>query len=142
MMADGRAPHGEEGYGDGLESEPTTMMLVTTGRISGLPHTVVVRFVLSDGAYFVIGGGGRSDWFVNALASKAAKVRLGGRTQTVECEQFFDLDLVRRLFGRKYGPAIVKEWYSSSEIRSLMLTPTALPHTEIGSETNFLAGTN
>jgi hypothetical protein len=142
MKADRRTSHGEEGYGDGSASEPATMRLVTTGRTSGLPHTVVVRFVFSGGAYFVVGGDGRSDWFVNALASRAAKVRISDYVQTVACEQFFDTDLVRGLFARKYGPGIVKEWYSSSKIRSLMLTPTALPHHERGSGTNFSAGTN
>jgi hypothetical protein len=142
MTADRRTPQGEEGYSNGFASEPATMRLVTIGRTSGLPHTVVVRFVFSGGAYFVIGGGGRSDWFMNALASNAAKVRLGDYEQTVECEQFFDMDLVRRLFARKYGPKIVKEWYSSSKIRSLRVTPTALPHPERGSGTNFFAGTN
>jgi hypothetical protein len=142
MTADRGAPHGEEGYGNGSASEPATMRLVTTRRTSGLTHTVVVRFVFSDGAYFVIGGGGRSDWFVNALASRAAKVRLGDYVQSVVCEQFFDTDLVRRLFARKYGPEIVEEWYSSSKIRSLMLTPTAIPIPERGSGTDLWAGTN
>jgi len=142
MTADRRTPHGEVRYGNGFESEPATMRFVTTGRTSGLPHTVVVRFVFSDGAYFLIGGGGRSDWFINALASKAAKVRLGDYVQTVACEQFFDTELVRRLFARKYGPGIVKEWYSSSKIRSLILTPTAIPHPERGSGTDFWAATN
>jgi hypothetical protein len=142
MTADRRTQHGEEGYGNGFASEPATVRLVTTGRTTGLPHAVVVRFVSSDGVYFVIGGGGRSDWFDNALASKEAKVRLGDRVQAVECEQFFDMDLVRGLFARKYGPGIVKEWYSSSEIRSLVLRPTALPDAERGSDANFLAGTN
>src|ERR1700730_1912215 len=102
MTPDTRTPRGEEEYGNEFASEPATMRLVTTGRRSGLPHTVVVRFVFSDGAYFVIGGGGRSDWFINALASKAVKVRLGDYVQTVMCEQYFDTDLVRGLFARKY----------------------------------------
>jgi hypothetical protein len=142
MTPDTRTPHGEEEYGNEFASEPATMRLVTTGRRSGLPHAVVVRFVLSDGAYFVIGGGGRSDWFINALASKAAKVRLGDYVQTVACEQYFDTDLVRGLFARKYGPGIVEEWYPSSKIRSLMLTPTVIPHPERDSGTNFRGVTN
>jgi len=128
MTADRRTSHGEEGYASGFASEPATMRLVTTGRTSGLPHTVVVRFVFSDRAHLVLAGGGRSDWFVNALASRTATVRLGDYAQAVACERFFDTDLVRRLFARKYGPEIVEEWYSSSKIRSLRLTPTAAPH--------------
>jgi hypothetical protein len=117
----------ERGVGNGSLTERTTLRLITTGRTSGLPHTVIVRFVFSEGAYLVMGGGGKSDWFLNALASKGGKVRLGDYVQTFACEQFFDKDLVRKLFRKKYGPGIVKEWYSGSQTRSLKLTPTAPP---------------
>ncbi len=109
------------------KSEPGTMEVVTTGRTTGLPHIAIVRFVHSDGAYLVMGGGRKSDWFLNALKSKSAIVRLGDSFQTVRCEEFPDSDLVRRLFTGRYGAETVKEWYSAPEIRSLKLTPTALP---------------
>jgi hypothetical protein len=105
--------------------EPTTLRLTTIGRTTGLPHVVIVRFVFSEGAYFVIGGGRKSDWLLNALAGKSGKVRLGGNVQNVACEPFFDEDLVRRPLTKKYGSAIVKEWYSDHETRSLKLTPKA-----------------
>jgi hypothetical protein len=106
--------------------EPPTLKLITTGRTTGLPHIVIVRFVFYEGAYFVMGGSSKSDWFLNALVSRGGKVRQGHYVQTVACEQFFDKDLVRKLFRKKYGPGIVKEWYSGSQIRLLKLTPTAL----------------
>jgi hypothetical protein len=119
----------ERGVGSRSLIEPTTLKLITTGRTSGLPHTVIVRFVFSEGVYFVMGGGRKSDWFLNALASKGGKVRVGDHVQTVACEQFFDKDLVRKLLRKKYGSGIVKEWYSGSQTRSLKLTPTAPPAT-------------
>jgi len=125
-------PKGERGRGDTSGREPATLRLITVGRTSGLPHTVVVRFVFFEGAYFVIGGGRKSDWFVNALANKEGKVRLGDRAQAVACEQFFDMGLVRRLFTVKYGPGVVKEWYSGAQTRSLKLRPTANPQTREG----------
>src|SRR5450759_4348266 len=72
-----------------------------------------------------MGAGRKSDWFLNALASKSAKVRLGEYVQTVASEEFFDPDLVRRLFTRKYGARIVKDWYSGPNTRSLRLAPLA-----------------
>jgi len=129
MVADKTIPRKKEGQGSRFAIEPATLRLITTGRTTGLPHTVIVRFVVSEGAYFVIGGGRKSDWFINALASKGGKVSLGDHVQTVECEQFFDKDFVRGLFTQKYGSRIVKEWYSSSQSSSLKLTPTAPPVT-------------
>jgi hypothetical protein len=103
---------------------PDTVEVVTTGRATGRPHVAIVRFVLSDGAFLVMGGGRKSDWFLNALSSKSALVRHGDSSQAVRCEEFPDSDLVRRLFAKRYGVKTVEEWYSAPEIRSLKLTPT------------------
>jgi SAM-dependent methyltransferase len=107
----------------GLVLEPSTLKLVTTGRTSGLPHIAMMRFAFSEGTYFVIGGSRRSDWFLNALANKTAKVRLGDTSQPVACEHFADIDLVRALFARKYGPRVVRDWYSGPLSSALKLTP-------------------
>jgi hypothetical protein len=127
--ADGTMSHRDGAPHQGFAREQETLRLITTGRTTGLPHTVIVRFVFSERAYFVIGEGDKSDWFVNALASKEGKVRLAGHAEAVTCEEFSDIGSVRRLFERKYGPAIVKEWYSNSQVRSLRLTPTPPPPT-------------
>jgi SAM-dependent methyltransferase len=125
MVADEVLLQGGGKEGDRPQLEPTTLKLITTGRTTGLPHIAVVRFVLSDGAYFVIGGSRRSDWFLNAIASGTGKVRIGEAVQAATCEEFSDLDAVRRLFTKKYGSRIVKEWYSGPLSRALKLTPTA-----------------
>ncbi|HVB95814.1 MAG TPA: hypothetical protein VND41_04345 [Nitrososphaerales archaeon] len=113
----------------GSAREPETLRLITTGRTTGLPHAVIVRFVFYEGAYFVIGEGDRSDWYVNALVRKEGKVMLAGHPEAVACEAFSDIGLVRRLFEGKYGPGVVKEWYSKSQVRSLRLTPAPPPPT-------------
>ena len=103
---------------------------------------MVVRFAFHEGAYFVMGGGGRSDWFANALASKSGRLVAGGRAEVVAVEQFYGLDLVKGLFAKKYGIPTVKEWYSDPKIRSLKLTPVeACPASPGGEDTSDHART-
>jgi deazaflavin-dependent oxidoreductase (nitroreductase family) len=57
--------------------------LITTGRVSGRPHTVEMWFAPGDdGAtiYCLSGGGERSDWVKNLRASPALRVRIAGTT--------------------------------------------------------------
>jgi SAM-dependent methyltransferase len=115
--------------GNGPQLEPTTLKLITTGRASGLPHIAIVRFVFFQGAYYVIGGSRRSDWFLNAIASRSVKVRMGGSVQATDCEEYVDVEMVRRLFSKKYGARTVKDWYSGPQSSALKLTPTtAMTH--------------
>ncbi len=123
-VADKIMLQGEEEV-DRPKLEPTTLKLITAGRTSGLPHIAIMRFAVSDGAYFVMAGSGRSDWFLNARASRSGKVRIGDSVQAMACEEFNDGDFVRQLFTKKYGARIVKDWYSGPQTRSLKLTPTA-----------------
>ncbi len=106
------------------EWEPSTLKIITVGRTTGLPHVAIVRFVFSEGAYFVIGGTRKSDWFLNALATKGGKVRIGDSVQSAACEEYFDTQAVRRLFAKKYGNRIVNDWYSGHQSAALKLTPT------------------
>jgi hypothetical protein len=108
---------------DGVEEDLSMVKVITSGRKSGFPHIAKVRFVISEGAYLVMGAGLRSDWFRNALASKSASVRDGHSLLAVTCEEFLDEMEVKRLFAEKYGAAVLDAWYSGTEIRSLKLTP-------------------
>ncbi len=99
-----------------------TLKLLTTGRKSGLPHVVMLRFVFSRGNFFVIPGKHRSDWILNAVASGEATVRLGDYSQSVKCELFSNLKEISDLFIRKYGERVVADWYSDSG-SCLMLIP-------------------
>lgn len=108
-------------------SEPATLKLVTKGRFTGLPHIAVMRFAVSDGCFFVMAGNRRSDWFLNALAAGRARLRVLETVQEAACEEFPDAEAARRLFARKYGARVVKDWYSGEESRALKLTPTSAP---------------
>ena len=112
---------------DGQEKDEGMVKVITTGRKSSLPHIAKIRFVLSDGAYLVMGAGLKSDWFLNALTSKSARVRDGRSLLAVTCEEFLDERKVRQLFAEKYGTDVLDAWYSGPEIRSLKLTPIGFP---------------
>ena len=113
-----------EGEGGAPRLEPITLKLITTGRTTGIPHIAMVRFAFSGGVYYVMGAGRKSDWFLNAVASGKAKVRLGDYLQTADCEEYLDKEKVRQLYTKKYGNRIVKDWYSAPQSRALKLTPT------------------
>ncbi|MDA4114997.1 MAG: nitroreductase/quinone reductase family protein [Thaumarchaeota archaeon] len=123
-MADETLVQGRREEGDLPRFEPATLKLITTGRTTGLPHIAIVRFVSLKGAYLVIGGSRKSDWFLNALAGGSVKVRMGDSVQGATCEEFADIETVRRLFSKKYGARIVRDWYSGEQSSALKLTPT------------------
>ena len=125
-MADETLIQGRMEESDVPQFEPTTLKLITTGRTTGLPHIAVVRFVFSQGAYYVIGGSRKSDWFLNALAGGSVKVRMGESVQAAKCEEFADIETVRRLFTKKYGARTVRDWYTGPRSGALKLTPTTV----------------
>jgi len=126
-VADETLIQGRREESDGPKFEPTTLKVITTGRKTGLPHIAIVRFVFSQGAYLVIGGSRRSDWFLNALAGGSVKVRIGDSVQAANCEEFADIETIRRLFSKKYGARTVRDWYSGPESSALKLAPTSAP---------------
>ncbi len=100
-----------------------TLKLVTRGRKTGLSHIALMRFVNSQGVFFVISGREKSDWAINALATKEAVVRLGDFAQVVSCERHLNREEVIGLFRKKYGKRVVSEWYASSQL-CLRLVPS------------------
>lgn len=64
--------------------------LTTRGRVSGTPHEIEIWFAVNDSTIYMLSGGGeRSDWVKNILATPAVHVRVGplelsGRGRTVE----------------------------------------------------------
>ena len=95
---------------------PQTLKLLTRGRKSGLPHIAIVRFVLSNGVYYVVAGKRRSDWALNAIVSGEATIRIGDYSQQVKCEVFSDREEVLTLFAQRYGRRTVADWYADSEV--------------------------
>jgi ubiquinone/menaquinone biosynthesis C-methylase UbiE len=87
-----------------------------------------VRFVLREGAFFVLAGKSRSDWVVNALKAGTVKVRLGNLViQTVVSEASPEerTDAIDE-FAKKYGSRVVRDWYSNVDL-ALRLVPEGEP---------------
>ena len=52
--------------------------LTTTGRRSGEPHRIEIWFALADGTVYLLSGGGeRSDWVKNLMASPEVVLEIG-----------------------------------------------------------------
>ena len=104
--------------------QSATIKLITRGRSTELPHVVELRYTNIEGSYFVLAGNSRSDWVLNALATRSVKLRIG--------EQFLDATAdvtsnenrarVLEAFRERYGPRIVDQWYSRTRL-ALRLTP-------------------
>lgn len=108
-------------------SSEVLLRVVTTGRKTRIPHVVVVRFVRSDGVFFVLAGRAASDWVQNALSTGSAGVRLGDYSYEVAAAIEKERGTILQLFSRKYGSSLVDDWYARAEA-CLRLTPLAPPH--------------
>jgi ubiquinone/menaquinone biosynthesis C-methylase UbiE len=108
-------------------TEPLTLKLLTTGRRTGLPHIVELRFTRSEEAFFVIAGDRASDWVLNALAG-APRVRVGQMVYSVFVGKGTPQEHARTLeqFLTRYGTRIVENWYARAEL-CLKLQPTGPP---------------
>ena len=54
------------------------LLLITTGRETGLPRTTPLNFITVDGTYVAAAGwGARSDWYQNLLADPESVVQVG-----------------------------------------------------------------
>jgi SAM-dependent methyltransferase len=95
-----------------------TLKLITTGRLTGLPHIAELRYTCLDGSFFVMAGSGRSDWVLNALASGKARANIGEIVYhvTPNPETVVEKERVLESFRRKYGSGIVDQWYRSAQL--------------------------
>ena len=77
------ATNGEEGYDDNSHKAPT-LLLTTTGRRSGKPHTAPLYFAEDNGWYIVIASKGGSDrdpqWYLNLVAHPEVGVQIRDKT--------------------------------------------------------------
>lgn len=82
--------------------------LTTTGRRTGRPHRIEIWFALQgDVAYLLSGGGDRSDWVRNVMASPTVDLEIGGERRTTTARLVSDPQedaLARRLLVEKYTP--------------------------------------
>lgn len=71
------------------------MLLTTTGRKSGKPHTVGLQYELIDGRYWVGAAMGvHADWYRNIRALPQAKIQAGNRKFNAKAELIDDNDRV------------------------------------------------
>jgi deazaflavin-dependent oxidoreductase (nitroreductase family) len=92
----------------GQYAEDDFCYLTTTGRVTGRPHTIEIWFAHSNGAIYLLAGGGYdADWVKNLQRNAAVTVRFrdqtfAGRARVVE--QGEEDALARRLVVGKYQP--------------------------------------
>ncbi|MDO8361425.1 MAG: nitroreductase family deazaflavin-dependent oxidoreductase [Actinomycetota bacterium] len=80
--------------------------LTTTGRRSGNPHEIEIWFgVAGDTLYLISGNGPTADWYRNALATPAVRVRVAASTRLGVARDVTDPQerrAVGELMGAKY----------------------------------------
>jgi deazaflavin-dependent oxidoreductase (nitroreductase family) len=67
------------------------LLLTTTGRKTGKPHTIGLQYELIDGRYYLgAADGTRADWYRNILKDPAVEIQVGEKnipaTATVICD--------------------------------------------------------
>jgi deazaflavin-dependent oxidoreductase (nitroreductase family) len=82
--------------------------LTTTGRRSGEPHRIEIWFALADDTVYLLSGGGeRSDWVRNLVASPEVVLEIGDGKRTAKARVVSDPEedaLARRIVTEKYTP--------------------------------------
>ena len=96
----------------------STLKLITRGRLTGLPHIAELRFTYLNHAIYVLAGSSKSDWVLNAIASRDAKVKIGEISYHAvpQAASNIEKEQVLQSFRRKYGSRIVDHWYGGAEL--------------------------
>jgi ubiquinone/menaquinone biosynthesis C-methylase UbiE len=105
-----------------------TLKLITSGRLTGLPHVAELRYTHLDGSFFVLASSTSSDWVLNALASGQCKAKMGEVVYQVTAGPAASLEKIRVLesFRRKYGSRVLDQWYKNTQA-CLRLDPLGPP---------------
>ena len=109
--------------------QTATLKIITSGRVTGLPHLAELRYAYLDEAFFVLGSSASSDWVLNSLRSETCKIKAGEFMYQVKVIQATPIERVRVFeeYRRKYGTRIFDQWYKSAQV-SLRLDPVGPPH--------------
>ena len=109
-----------------------TLKLITTGRITRIPHIAELRYADIERSFFVLSGRAKSDWVLNALAERKSKVRIGELVYqvTIRRASLAEEEQVRRAFREKYGTRIVDQWYKDAQA-CWRLDPEGPPSTRL-----------
>ena len=80
--------------------------LTTTGRRTGRPHEIEIWFVLDEGTFYLMSGGGdRSDWVRNLRAEPGVTLRIAGAEMPARArvvDPAGDDGRIRRAMAAKY----------------------------------------
>jgi deazaflavin-dependent oxidoreductase (nitroreductase family) len=107
------------GLGPRLEQE--CLILTTTGRRTGRPHSAALDYVEADGRIYVFAGyGARSDWYRNVLARPEVIVLLGRRRLRGRARPIEDPGERRRLLGLHRDRALAGLQGPPRAIRALL----------------------
>lgn len=84
--------------GLGFFTHRMMLLLTTTGRKSGKPHTVAVQYERIDGKYYVGAAGGlQSDWLKNIQANSAVTLEIGRKSIQAKAEVILEPEEITRL---------------------------------------------
>jgi ubiquinone/menaquinone biosynthesis C-methylase UbiE len=94
-----------------------TLKLITTGRITGVPHVAELRYARLNGSFFVLASSASSDWVLNALAQEKCKAKIGEVVYEVTANTATPLEKTQVLegFSRKYGTRVLDQWYENTQ---------------------------
>ena len=85
------------------EGSPAVGYLTTTGRVTGNPHTVLLRLVCYQGRIYASRRDARSDWCRNILRNPAVAVDAAGTRASGIASLVTDCELRRKISQLKYG---------------------------------------
>jgi len=109
-----------------LLGESAELDLTTTGRATGQPRTVELWFAYESGCLYFLAGmdekGVSTHWRSNLEANPDATVQCGDKSFNVLAEAADSgVAEVRALFLRKYGDAVMRQWYARPQYRVVRL---------------------
>jgi deazaflavin-dependent oxidoreductase (nitroreductase family) len=107
--------------GLGARLEKVCLILTTTGRRTGRPHSVALDYVEADGRIYIFTGyGARSDWYRNVLAWPEVIVQLGRRRLRGRARPLEDLGERQRLLALHRDRALAELHGPPRPIRTLL----------------------
>jgi ubiquinone/menaquinone biosynthesis C-methylase UbiE len=98
-------------------SQTATLKLITSGRVTRLPHVAELRYTRLDGSFFVLASSVTSDWVLNSLAGGICKVKIGEMIYEVKARTATPIEKTRALEDcpRKYGSRVFDQWYKNAQ---------------------------
>jgi ubiquinone/menaquinone biosynthesis C-methylase UbiE len=97
--------------------QTATLKLITSGRVTGLPHVAELRYTRLDGSFFVLASSVTSDWVLNSLAGGTCKVKTGEMIYEVKARTATPIEKTWALEDcrRKYGSRLFDQWYKNAQ---------------------------